>query len=411
MMQSPTSTPAPSIATHPRRRTSARVVLLVGAALVLAGAAAWVVRARSRAAADSASSAAKMASERVIPVVTAPVVRRDVPVWLEGLGNVSAFYTVTVKPQVDGRIDRVAFVEGQHVKKGDLLVQIDPRPFSIQLESAQANLSRDGANLTNAKLNEERYKILSAQNLISTQQLTDQQASVAQLTAQIASDQAQIDTARLNLDYARITSPIDGVVGVRIVDPGNVVHANDPGGLVVVTQIDPIAVFFILPEDDLSAVSTAMAQGPLTVEVLSRAGDKPLGEGTLAVIDNQINQATATIRLKAIFANPQQLLWPNQFVKARLRLATRTNALVVPAAVVQHGPQGTFAYVVGADSAASMRPIAVEATQGDVAIVATGLREGEQVVVDGQAQLRPGSAVAPRPAAAATGSARAETKP
>ena len=352
-----------------------------------------------------------MASDRVVPVVAAPVVRRDVPVWLDGLGNVSAFYTVTVKPQVDGRIDKVAFVEGQHVMKGDLLVQIDPRPFAIQLESAQANLARDSANLNNAKLNEGRYKILSSQNLISTQQLTDQQSSVAQLTAQIGSDRAQIDTARLNLDYAQITSPIDGVVGVRIVDPGNVVHASDPGGLVVVTQLDPIAVFFILPEDDLPAVSKAMAQGPLTVEVRSRDGDKPLGEGTLAVIDNQINQTTATIRLKAIFANPQQILWPNQFVKARLRLATRSNALVIPAAAVQHGPQGTFVYAIGGDSAASVRPIAVESIQGDIAIVASGLREGEEVVVDGQAQLRPGSKVAPRPAAATSASARAEAKP
>jgi multidrug efflux system membrane fusion protein len=180
---------------------------------------------------------------------------------------------------------------------------------------------------------------------------------------------------------------------------------------VVVTQLDPIAVFFILPEDDLPAVSKAMAQGPLTVEVRSRDGDKPLGEGTLAVIDNQINQTTATILLKAIFANPQQILWPNQFVKARLRLATRSNALVIPAAAVQHGPQGTFVYAIGGDSAASVRPIAVESIQGDIAIVASGLREGEEVVVDGQAQLRPGSKVAPRPAAATSASARAEAKP
>jgi multidrug efflux system membrane fusion protein len=411
MIHSPTSTSVPSTAAQPRRRGSARTVLLVVAALVLVGIVVWVVRSRSSAAAATAASAAKMASDRVVPVIAAPVVRRDVPVWLDGLGNVSAFYTVTVKPQVDGRIDNVAFVEGQHVKKGDLLVQIDPRAFAIQLESAQANLARDRANLNNAKLNADRYRILSSQNLISTQQLTDQQSSVAQLTAQIGSDQAQVDTARLNLDYARITSPIDGVVGVRIVDPGNVVHASDPGGLVVVTQLDPIAVFFILPEDDLPAVSKAMAQGPLTVEVRSRDGDKPLGEGTLAVVDNQINQATATIRLKAIFANPQRLLWPNQFVKARLRLATRSDSLVVPAAVVQHGPQGMFVYVIGTDSAASVRPIAIDSIQGDLAIVTSGLHEGEQVVVDGQAQLRPGSKVAPRPAAATSASARVEAKP
>ncbi len=393
------ATAPPVVSNEQRSSPVTRIVLLL--ALVLAvGGGVLLFRQRQRAAAAAATAAANAANNRVIPVLTARVAQRDVPVLLDGLGNVSAFYTVTVKTQVDGRIDRVAFTEGQHVKKGDMLVQIDPRPFAIQLESAQAALARDTANSKNARVNLDRYKTLTEQNLIAVQQMTDQQSSVDQLEAQTHADQSQIDSARLNLDYARITSPIDGVTGVRLVDPGNIVHAADTTGLVVVTQLDPIAVFFTLPEDDLPAVQDAMANGDLVVQALSRGGDKPLGEGKLAVIDNEINQATATIRLKAIFPNPQSALWPNQFVKARLRVATRSKAIVVPAAVIQHGPQGTFAYVVGADSTATVRPVTVDATQGDVAIVSKGLAPGDQVVTDGQSQLRPGARVSAKPAAA-----------
>ncbi len=341
------------------------------------------------------------------PVLTAQASRSATfPVILEGLGSVAAFYTVTVKAQVGGRIDRVAFKEGQAVKKGDLLVQIDPRPFAIQLESAQAALARDEANLKNSKLNADRYKTLSEQNLIAVQQYTDQQAAVDQLVAQLASDKTQIDAARLNLDYAHVTSPIDGVTGVRLVDPGNFVQPTDATGLVVVTQLDPIAVFFTLPEDDLTPINEAMAAGELGVDAVSRDGDKPLGTGNLTVIDNEINQQTATLKLKAVFDNPKHLLWPNQFVKARLQLATRRGALVVPAAVVQHGPQGTFAYVVKSDSTVEARVIALTAIQGDVAVIASGLQAGEQVVVDGQAQLRPGAKVATKPAGSAHGGRR-----
>lgn len=372
--------------------------ILLTVAAVAVGGGVWLARTRARATADAASAAASAAANRVVPVLTASAAKRDVPVWLEGLGTVSAFYTVTVKPQVDGRIDRVLFTEGQSVKKGDVLVQIDPRPYRIQLESAEAALARDAATLKNARLNLERYKTLSQQNLIAVQQMTDQQAAADQAEAQIRSDQAQIDAAKLNLDFAQVKSPIDGVTGVRQVDPGNVVHQSDSTGLVVVTQLDPITVFFTLPEDDLPSIMKAMSQGVLGVEALSRDGDRRLGEGKLAVIDNEINQATATVRLKAVFENQARLLWPNQFVKARLRLTTRKDALVVPAAVVQHGPQGAFAYVVGQDSKAAVRLLEVDAIQGDVAIVAKGLSPDEQVVVEGQAQLRPGARVAPRPA-------------
>jgi multidrug efflux system membrane fusion protein len=333
------------------------------------------------------------------------VTREDVPIWLEGIGNVAAFFRVTVKPQVDGRLDKVFFKEGQSVTKGDLLAQIDPRPFTIQLESAQAARARDQANIKNAEVNVERYQKLAQDNLITQQQLTDQQAVVAQLQAQLQGDQAQIDAARLNLDYARIRTPIDGVAGVRQVDPGNVVHASDPNGLVVVTQIDPIAVLFTLPEDQLLSVREAMGDEPLVVEALSRDGDRSLGQGQLSVIDNEINQATATVRLKAIFQNPDHRLWPNQFVKARVKLKTRKGALVVPAAVVQHGPQGTFAYVVGADSTVSVRPVHVIATEGERAIIGDGLQPDEVVVVSGQAQLRPGARVSASKASAASSAA------
>jgi membrane fusion protein, multidrug efflux system len=412
MMHDDSMSHAPSVPAAAVRRSPATRVVLLALLVIAIGGTAWLLEARSRKATAAAADAARAASERVIPVLTAQVTQRDVKVMREGLGNVSAFYTVTVKPLVDGRIDKVAFTEGQHVKKGELLVQIDPRPFAIQLQSAEAALARDQANSKNAQLNLDRYKTLSGQNLIAVQQYTDQAAAFAQADAQVQADQAQIGSARLNLDYARITSPIDGVVGVRLVDPGNVVHATDPGGLVVVTQLDPIALLFTLPEDDLPDVAKAMGEGAPPVFALSRDGDKVLGQGKLSVLDNQINQATATIRLKAIFDNPKQLLWPNEFVKARLQLGTRKGAIVVPAVAVQHGPQGTFVYVVGPDSTVSVRPIESDAVERETAIVTKGLTPGEQVVVDGQAQLRPGAHVAAKAAPARTpAGAGGETKP
>jgi len=383
------------------------LLLLVG----VAGGMWWLFHARAKAAGVAAAAASSAAANRTIPVLTAEVVQKDVPVVLEGLGSVTAFYTVTVKTQVDGRIDRVLFTEGQSVKKGDVLIQIDPRPFAIQLETAQAKLVQDVANEKNAKLNADRYKTLSEQNLIATQQYTDQQAMVDQLDAQMRADRAAIDAARLNLDYARITSPIDGVTGIRLVDPGNVVHATDTTGLVVVTELDPIAVYFTLPEDDLTPINEAMAAGQLKVVAVSRGGDQRLGEGKLTVIDNEINVATATLKLKAVFDNPKHLLWPNQFVKARLQLSTRKNAIVVPAAVVQHGPTGTFAYVVKADSTVENRPVTLTAIQGDSAVIGSGLTAGEQVVVDGQAQLRPGTKVLTKPVPTASASSGSQARP
>jgi multidrug efflux system membrane fusion protein len=337
--------------------------------------------------------------DRPVPVVVATVSRRDVPIYREGLGSVVANRTVTVRTQVDGRLQEVRFQEGQHVRRGDVLAQIDPRPFQAQLDQAEGALLRDQAQLRVARINVERSRNLLAQKLIAPQQLDTDVATAGQLEGAVRIDQAAIESARLNLEWARITSPVDGVTGIRAVDPGNLVHITDTVGIVVVTQLDPVGVIFSLPQDDLPEISTQLAKGPLQVQALSRDGNVQLGLGTLEVIDNQINQSTSTLRLKAIMPNPHNLLWPNQFVNARLRLETRPGALVMPAAAVQRGPNGTFAWVAGADATVAERPVQVERTQGDLALVASGVNEGDRVVVEGQNQLRPGVHVAARQAA------------
>ena len=385
----------PREAVPAKPKASRWVLAVVG--LVLIGGLAWFLRVRMRDPATSGPAPAASA-DRVVPVLVASVVQRDVPIFLEGLGNVLPLATVQLKSQVDGRLDTVAFKEGQTVKKGDLLAQIDPRPFAIQLHNAEAALARDSAQLRNAQLNLERYKTLRTQALIPQQQVDDQQTLADQAAATVKTDEAAVDAAKLNLDYARITSPINGVVGVRLVDPGNLVHASDPGGIVTVTQLDPIAVLFTLPQDDLPAIAAEQAKGKIAVDALSREGTKKLATGELSVIDNQINTTTATIRLKAVFPNADRALWPNEFVKARLLLSTRTGAIAVPATVVQRGPTGTFAYVVGPDKTAQMRPIEVDMTAGELALISKGLKPGEQVITDGQNQLRPGAKIAPRTA-------------
>ncbi len=330
---------------------------------------------------------------RAIPVIGGRVERRDVPIWLEGLGNVTAFQTVTVRTQVDGRLDRVLFVEGQSVRRGQQIAQVDPRPFEIQRDQALGALVRDQGTLRDAEVTLARDQALLAKSLATQQQVDYAGAAVAQARGAVAIDQAQIAAAKLQIEYARITSPLDGVTGIRLVDPGNVVHQTDPGGLVVITQLDPIAVLFTLPEDDLVRVARALREGALPVEARSRDGAARLAEGKLALIDNQINQATATMRLKAVFPNPDHLLWPNEFVKVRLLVATRRDVPVVPATTVQRGPQGAFAYVIGADDTVAMRPIEVDSLAGDEAIIGKGLSAGERIVVDGQNLLRPGAKV------------------
>jgi multidrug efflux system membrane fusion protein len=382
--------------------------LLAGLALA---ACVWGFSARlaPQASRGSASRASATAAERPVPVVIAPAVHRDVPIYLEGLGTVIAYYTVTVRTRVDGQLMRVYFREGQRVREGELLAQIDPRPFVIQLHQAQASLGRDRAQLHANRLALERDRQLRAQNFIAPQDFDNQHALVAQLEAAVRADQALIENARLQLEYARITSPIAGVTGVRQVDPGNIVHASDANGLVVVTQIDPITVLFTLPQDDFPRVAVELAQRSLPVEVFSRDNTIRLGAGTLALIDNQIVQTTATIRLKAVLPNPTGLLWPQQFVKVRLLVTTEHDALVIPPAAVQRGPQGTYVYVVGPDERAVYRPVEIGRIDAETAIVTHGVSVGESVVTEGQSHLRPGLRVAPRaaePAPARGGGAR-----
>jgi len=377
---------------------SRRIVVVLVAVVAIAAEGIFVYRRTSQKRASAQQDQAAQAAARAVPVVVANVQRRDVPIYLDGLGNVTAFKTVTVRSQVDGRLDQVLFKEGQAVKTGELLARIDPRPFQNQLQQALGALERDRAQLDGARRNLERYKQLAAKKLIPQQQADDQAAMVGQFEGAVRVDQATIDVARLNLDYANIKSPIDGVTGIRLVDPGNLVHASDANGLVVITQLDPIAVVFSLPQDELPRVMQQLQQGTLTVEAWNRDGAQKLATGQLSLVDNQINAATATMRLKSVFPNPQRLLWPNLFVKARLLLTIRKEALVVPATTPQRGPDGTFAYVVQPDQTVQPRNIEVEHTEGDIVVIGKGLNEGEQVVVDGQNQLRAGSKVAPRPA-------------
>jgi len=376
-------------------------------AITLVGIVVSVVRSKRQAGATAAAASASAGLEnRVVSIQVLTASRIDVPVVLEGLGNVTPIAMVTLKSQVDGRLEKVFFKEGEQVKKGQILAQIDARPYQIQLQQGQASLARDTASLANAKLDLGRYQTLGEQNLVSRQQVDTQRTLVAQTDAAIQSDQAQIASARLNLDYSRITSPVAGVTGVRLVDPGNIVHPSDSTGIVVVTQLDPIAVMFTLPEDDQLRVSQAMAERPLSVDAFSRDGVKKLGTGQVLLIDNQINTTTATIRLKATFANGDHALWPNAFVKARLVLATNKGALALPNSTIQRGPQGTFVYVVKSDQTVEVRAIEVATIQGDTAIIQSGIDVGERVVSEGQNQLRPGAKVAVRSAPEPASSAR-----
>jgi multidrug efflux system membrane fusion protein len=331
--------------------------------------------------------------DRIVPVQTATAEVKDVPIWLEGLGTVAAFQQVTVRPQVDGRLDKVLFAEGQPVKKGEVLAQIDPRPFLVQLHQAQGALARDKAQLDAARKNLERYQGLHDQQLVAQQQVEQLTGQLGALAGTVQIDQAQVESAQLQLDYAQVKSPLDGITGVRLIDAGNLVKASDPTGLVVITAIDPAAVLFTVPQDRLVAVSAAIARGDVPVEVWNRDNTQKLATGKLAVLDNQVNQTTSTLRLKALVPNGSRTLWPNAFVKARMLVETRAGALVVPAVAIQRGPQGSFVYVVGADRTAVLKPVTVGMLTGDRAIIEQGLAAGDAVVIEGQSQLRPGGRV------------------
>jgi multidrug efflux system membrane fusion protein len=340
---------------------------------------------------------AMAATQRAVPVMVATAVQQDMPVYLSGLGNVTAFNTVSVKSRVDGELVQVNFREGQQVKKGELLALIDPRPYQVQLSQAQANLFRDQAQRRDAQLNYERFRdLLKQSGAMSQQQVDTQKATAEQLEGAVRADQAAIDNAKLQIDYCHITAPVDGRIGLRLVDAGNIVHAADQNPMLIITQLQPISVIFTLPEDDLPSVARHMKQGTLEVDAYGRDNETKLATGKLLTIDNQIDQQTGTGKLKATFDNRDGVLWPNQFVNVHLLLDVRKNSILIPSVAVQRGPQGTFVYVVKPDKTAEVRPVTVALAQGSQAAIGNGIEAGETVVTDGQDKLQNGAHVEAR---------------
>jgi len=340
----------------------------------------------------SGSPAPKAAPKTGNEVVatTAKAERKDMPVYLQGLGTVQAFYTATVTSRVDGELQKVAFTEGQAVKKGDLLAQIDPRPYQAAYDQAVATKNKDAALLANAHADFQRYAELAPQDLASKQQVDTQKSLVSQLEAQVAADQAAIDNAKTQLDYAHITSPIDGLTGVRLVDPGNNLHGANATPIVVVTQIQPISVIFTLPEESLDKIAPALKQGAVQVAAMARDGKGEIDRGQIAVLDNQIDQATGTVRLKATFPNANTQLWPGEYVNARVLLKTTQNAVTVPDAAVQHGPKGLYVFFVKDDQTVEMRPIKIGTSANGQTIVEGGLDAGDTVTTNNEYRLHEG---------------------
>lgn len=340
---------------------------------------------------------------RAVSVAVAPVQKQDVPVYLSGLGAVTAFNTANIKSRVDGQIMRVNFREGQDVHEGELLIEIDSRPYQVQVEQLEAQLFKDQATLRDAKLNLDRYTALIPSGSIAQQQVDTQKALVDQLDGTVRNDQAQINSAKLNIVYCHITAPFTGRVGLRQVDPGNIVHASDTTPMLILTQLRPIAVIFTLPEDVLTRVSQQMRHGTLEVDAFSRDDQTKLATGKLLTIDNQIDPTTGTAKLKSVFDNTDNQLWPNQFVNADLLVETRKDSIVVPTAAILRGPQGTFVYLVSPDKTVQDKVVTVALTQGDTTVVTSGVNPGDTVVTDGQDKLQRGSHIEPRSGAPSNG--------
>ena len=352
---------------------------------------------------------ARSAASGPVPVLATAAVSADVPVYLNAVGTMKALNTVTVRSQVDGKLLAVNFQEGQDVKKGDILAQIDPTTFKAAYDQAVAKKAQDEALLANAKNDLARYEQLAATNAINRQQADTQRALVAQYTAQTQSDQAAIESAQATLGYADIRAPLDGRTGIRQVDVGNIVHASDSTGIVVITQIKPIAVTFNIPQQDIQTVNDAFAKGPLAADALRSDNNKVIEHGTLTVIDNQVDSSTGTVKLKAEFPNANVQLWPGQFVNVRLLVDTLKSVTVIPTGAVQRGPNGTFVYVVGDDSKAAMRPIKIERQDENQTVVASGIKPGDRIVTTGFVRLTDGTQVTiggSNPAAAAPDGAK-----
>jgi membrane fusion protein, multidrug efflux system len=379
----------PSANGHGPSRVWGWVLLLL---VIVGGVIAYQLHARSQAASkDTGNSSA-------VSVGVSTVEKKDVPYYLSGLGTVTAFNTVTVHTRVDGQLMNVNFKEGQFVRSGDVLATIDPRPYQVALDQAQGQLSKDMASQADARVDLGRYQQLWQEGVVPRQQLDTQQATVGQFDGAIQSDKAQIDNEKLQLTYCKISSPIDGRVGLRLVDPGNIVHAADTSGMLVITQVQPIAVIFTLPEDNIPDVISVMKKRQLTVEAYGRDNKQLLASGKLLTPDNQIDPTTGTLRFKSEFANQDSSLWPNQFVNIRLFLDVRQSAIVVNSAAIQKGAQGAFVYVVDASNRAQVRQVQVDFTEGNSTIVSKGLSASEVVVVDGAEKLQSGSPVEPHQA-------------
>ena len=401
--------PAADPGTTPHR--SRKVVWIV--AIIVVAIVVGLILSRSSSKKAAAAKAAKaQAANRSIPVTAASTRIGDIGVYLTGLGTVTAINTVTVHSRVDGQLIRVAFQEGQLVHAGDLLAQIDPRPFQVQLVQAEGQKAKDEASLKNANLDLKRYETLIQQDAIPAQQLDTQKSTVNQFEGAVKTDEGQVESAKLNLTYSRIEAPISGRVGLRLVDAGNIVHATDPNGLLVITQLQPITVIFTIPADQLPPVQKQLHAGKqLAVEAWDRDLKTKLATGTLLALDNQIDTTTGTVKIKALFPNELTTLFANQFVNARLLVDTLRSAVLAPAAAVQRSPQATFVWVIKPDSTVEMRTIEIQLTEGDTIAVRKGLANGESVVIDGVDKLQPGSKVAANGAEGRAPGANAATTP
>ena len=342
-----------------------------------------------------------------VPVTTARVTRQDVPVFIRGIGTAQAFQSVQVRARVDGTLMKVAVQEGQDVNQGDLIAVIDPRPFRAALDAATAKKQQDEAQLANAQADLVRYASLAKQSFASRQQVDTQQTQVKQFIAQIAGDAAAVETAQLNLSYCFIEAPVQGRIGLRQLDAGNMVHATDVVPIISIAQVRPISVVFTVPQDDLPRIAAAMEAGKLPVTAFASDGKTELDQGTLLTPDNTIDSGTGTIKLKAVFPNPHNRLWPGQFVNARLQLGTDRNALAVSTQAVQHGPENLYVYVVQPDSTVARKPVDVARDEGGLAVIAKGLEDSQVVVTEGQSRLQAGLHVAPAEAGSSQGAPKA----